>query len=125
MGERGGNADFPKISLAGKTGTERQKEYAESLLDAARGTAIRNGIAGEHDTDKPGIKRYILQEDADSYVGAYRLLKNGVDMQKTYGGVIDFVKSQDILRIAHNIRNGAKASGKSVKEFVDDVFESN
>lgn len=119
----GGNSNFPEISLAGKTGTEKQKEYAESLVNSARNTAIMNGIAGYHETDKPGIKRYISNEQADSFVGAYRMFKNGVEIRKTYGEVIDLAKSTDILKLAHQIENGAKQSGKSVNEFVSDMFE--
>lgn len=123
-GLSGGNADiFPKISLDGKTGTEKQKAYAEDLIKSARNTAILNGIAGEHDTDKPGIKRYISKEQADSFIGAYRMFKNGVEIRKTYGEVIDLAKSTDMLKLAHQIESGAKQSGKSVNEFVSDMFE--
>ena len=117
------NYIFPEISLSGKTGTEKQRVYAESLLKAARQTAILNGVAGYHDTDKPGIQQYIPQDDADSFVGAYRLLKNGVGIRKTYGEVIDLIKDQyTMIRLAENIKNEARKAGKSIEKFVDDMF---
>ncbi len=123
-GLNGGNSKFfPEISLVGKTGTERQKEYAQSLVKAVRGTAILNGVAGYHETDKPGIKRYVSKEQADSFAGAYRMFKNGVEIRKTYKEVIDLAKSTDMLKLAHQIENRAKQSGKSVSEFVSDMFE--
>lgn len=115
--------NFPEISLEGKTGTERQKEYAEDLIRAARGTAILNGIAGYHETDKPLIKRYISQEDADSFVGAYRMLKNGIEIRKTYGDIIDLMKSIDMLKFAQKIVDEAKKSGKSIEDFVSDMLK--
>lgn len=128
MGGRGGqsglssNPRFATISLDGKTGTDRQRQYAQDLLDAMRQTAELNGIAGFHSQEN-GIRRYVSSNDAEKMQQAYRIMKVIIKNQKTYGDVIGILKNQNILSYADALENQAKRSGKSIKKYVDDLIE--
>ena len=50
---------FKPISLSGKTGTDKQKKYAQDLLDSMRrNTALANGTAGRSTVHTGNRKRY-------------------------------------------------------------------
>lgn len=114
---------FETISLRGKTGTEKQRQYAQNLIDGMRETAEANGIAGFHEQEGTSIRRHVTSSDAEKVQQAYRIIKVIIDNQKTYGDVIGILKSQSILSYADTLENQAKRSGKSIKKYVDDFIE--
>ena len=127
MGGRGGasgfnNNMFKPISLDGMVGTDRQKSYAQDLLESMRRTAELNGVAGFHQQEN-GIRRYVANDDAEKVKQAYRIMKVVIENQKTYGDVIGILKNQSILSYADTLQNQAKRSGKSIKKYVDDFIE--
>lgn len=129
MGGRGGasgfknNNTFQSISLDGMTGTDRQKIYAQDLLDAMKQTAELNGIAGFHQQDNSLIRRQVSKDDAEKVQQAYRIMKVIIENQKTYGDVINILKNQSLLSYADTLENQARRSGKSIKKYVDDFIE--
>lgn len=129
MGGRGGTSGirnssaFEKISLSGKTGTDKQKNYAESLAESARLTAKENGIAGYSKTEGSSTRRYTSKEDADSVKGAYQFLSESVKNTKTYGEVITILKNNRVLDLANTIKIQAKKNNKSIDNFVKDYLE--
>lgn len=126
MGGRGGtsglssNTKFAPISLAEKTGTDRQRQYAQDLLDAMRQTAELNGIAGFHEQEGTRIRRYVSNSDAEKVQQAYRIMKVIIDNQRTYGDVINILRSRNLNEYASELENQARRSGKSIKQYVDD-----
>lgn len=129
MGGRGGqsglssNQRFATISLDGKTGTDRQRQYAQDLLDAMRQTAELNGIAGFHEQEGTRIRRYVSNSDAEKVQQAYRIMKVIIENQRTYGDVINILRNQSILSYADDLQSQARRSGKSIKKYVDDFIE--
>lgn len=126
MGGRGGtsglssNTKFAPISLVEKTGTDRQRQYAQDLLDAMRQTAELNGIAGFHEQEGTRIRRYVSNSDAEKVQQAYRIMKVIIDNQRTYGDVINILRSRNLNEYASELENQARRSGKSIKQYVDD-----
>lgn len=129
MGGRGGqsglssNPRFSTISLDGKTGTDRQRQYAQDLLDAMRQTAELNGIAGFHEQEGTNMRRHVSNSDAEKIQQAYRIMKVIIDNQRTYGDVINILRNQSLLSYADLLENQARRSGKSIKQYVDDFIE--
>lgn len=129
MGGRGGTSGFKSgnmfkpISLDGMTGTDRQKSYAQDLLEVMRKTAELNGVAGFHQQENSIIKRHVSNDDAEKMQQAYRIMKVIIENQKTYGDVIGILKNQSLLSYADTLQNQAKRSGKSIKKYVDDFIE--
>lgn len=130
MGGRGSGSGLKKesmfkpISLSEKTGTDKQKKYAQDLLDSMRNTALANGTAGYYPYKDTTMQRYVSKDFAESMQQAYRVMKVAVDNRKTYGEVIDVLKRQDFLKYAESLRNQAKHKGVSVKKYVDDLMEA-
>lgn len=114
-----GGSGISKISLKGKTGTEKQKKYAESLVGSAYDTAKANGIAGRIKM-KDGPDRVVFPDDAAAVRAAYKVYSEAVKNRKTYGEVIDFAKSNDVLSLASTFERMAKNAGKSVTAYVND-----
>lgn len=129
MGGRGGqsglssNQRFATISLDGKTGTDRQRQYAQDLLDAMRQTAELNGIAGFHEQEGTRIRRHVSNSDAEKVQQAYRIMKVIIDNQRTYGDVINILRSRNLNEYASELENQARRSGKSIKQYVDDFIK--
>ncbi len=129
MGGRGGssglssNHQFAHISLDGKTGTDKQRKYAQDLLDAMRYVAEHNGVAGFHEQEGSSIRRHVTSSDAEKVQQAYRIMKVIIDNQKTYGDVINILRNQSLLSYADALENQARRSGKSIKKYVDDFIE--
>ena len=100
MGGRGGasgfknNNTFQSISLDGMTGTDKQKSYAQDLLDAMKQTAELNGIAGFHQLDNSLIRRQVSKDDAEKVQQEYRIMKEIIETQKTYVEVINILKNK-------------------------------
>lgn len=125
MGGRGGSSglsggsSFPKISLQGKTGTEKQRQYAENLIESARLTAKANGVAGII-KQKEGPDRFVPKDDAEAIRAAYKLLSASAGTRKTYGEVIDLFKRTDVLSLSKDLKAMANKAGKSVTEYVNE-----
>lgn len=110
--------EFDKISLESMTGTEKQKQYAENLIESARLTAKANGIGGII-TDSDGVKRYVPQEDADAVKATYIFIKFVVGTKKTYGEVIDILKYKNIINLADDLKLMATKNNETVFESVN------
>lgn len=130
MGGRGGSSgisakgsNFEKISLDGKTGTEKQRAYAENLLELARLTAKMNGIAGYSPIEGSSMRTYTSQEDADSIKATYKFLKEAINQRKTYGQVIDFMKSNDLMSLQKTLKGEAAKNKQTVPQFVDEFLK--
>lgn len=119
----GGGSGFSKMSMSGKTGTEKQKQYAESLADSAYRTAKANGVAGYSKPDSRGMRSYTSQKDADAVKAAYKFLKYSVDNRRTYGEVISLLKNTSVLDLKKQLEPAAKKAGKSVSAYVDELLK--
>ena len=122
--DKGGNGktSFARMSLDGKTGTEKQKAYAESLAESARMTAKANGIAGII-KESGRMDRYVPKDDAEAVRGAYKMLSFAVSNASTYGQVIDILKTREVLDFSKDVSRAAKMQGKSVDAYVKDSIE--
>lgn len=109
--------------MDGKTGTDKQRKYAQDLLDAMRYVAEHNGVAGFHEQEGSSIRRHVTSSDAEKVQQAYRIMKVIIDNQKTYGDVINILRNQSLLSYADALENQARRSGKSIKKYVDDFIE--
>lgn len=115
-----GKSGFGRISLGGKSGTDKQKQYAENLAESVFLTAKANSTSGM--VSDGGRKRYVSKEDADSMKGAYKIIKESVNSRKTYGEVIDLLKNQNITRFASDLGKQAKSRGKSAVALADEMI---
>lgn len=115
--------EFDKISLDGMTGTEKQKQYAENLVETARLTAKANGIGGII-TGSDGVKRYVSQEDADAVRATYIFIKFAIGTKKTYSDVIDMLKCASIFDLADNLKRLAAKNNETVFAAVDKMINS-
>lgn len=108
------------MSLGGKSGTDKQKQYAENLAESVFLTAKANSTSGM--VNDGGQKRYVSKEDADSMKGAYKIIEESVNSRKTYGEVIDLLKNQNITRFASDLGKQAKSRGKSAVALADEMI---
>lgn len=112
---------YSKMDLSGKTGTEKQRNYAQSLADSTYRTAVANGNEGMYETDS-GVDRYVSEETAELSNAAYRFISEAVSNRKTYGEVIDFLRSyggSNFFHMQEMIRTQAKKMGQTPTQFID------
>lgn len=114
---------YPPYSLDGKTGTEKQKEYAEDLVECFCLTVTNNGTPGYFDQGENKPVFYVSEEDANDMVAAYRFMEKVVESKKTYGDVISLLKYYRPFDLVDRIRGEAKMAKKSVTEYVDYMLE--
>ena len=98
---------YSKMDLSGKTGTEKQRNYAQLLADSTYRTAVANGNEGMYKTDTE-IDRYVSKETAELSNAAYRFVSESVRNRKTYGEAIDFLRSYGGSNFEHRQRKWAK-----------------
>lgn len=113
---------FEKVSLDGKTGTEKQRAYAESLLENLRNNAMNNGVSGYFDIEGKTIKRYVSENDAEAMRAAYRFASEAVKNRKTYGEVIDLLKNKSIFDLQDEIKTMARNKNKSATKLVEEII---
>lgn len=112
---------YSKMVLSGKTGTEKQRDYAQLLADSTYRTAVANGNEGMYKTDTE-IDRYVSKETAELSNATYRFISEAVKKRKTYGEVIDFLRSyggSNFFSMQEMIQSQAKKTGQTPTQFVD------
>lgn len=114
--------EFDKISLDGMTGTEKQKKYAEDLVEDVIWTAKFN-TAGYH-TGSNGMTRYVSQQDGDAIKATYMFIKFAIGTKKTYGDVINMLKYTSIFDLADNLKRLAAKNSETVFAAVDKMIKS-
>lgn len=116
-----GKYAYSKMDLSGKTGTEKQRDYAQLLADSTYRTAVANGNEGMYKTDTE-IDRYVSKETAELSNATYRFISEAVKKRKTYGEVIDFLRSyggSNFFSMQEMIQSQAKKTGQTPTQFVD------
>lgn len=110
----GGKWPVKRIFLDGKTGTDKQKEYAENLLENAYSIAKKLETIEEFGS---GGKKFETQNDPIR--AAYKLFSEAIKVRSTYGAVIDYAKRTKITDLANNLSIRASGEGMDVISYVD------
>lgn len=113
---------YSKMDLSGKTGTEKQRDYAQLLADSTYRIAVANGNEGMYKTTDSGVDRYVSEETAELSNTAYRFISEAVSNRKTYGEAIDFLRSyggSNFFHMQEMIRTQAKKMSQTPTQFVD------
>lgn len=114
---------YSPFSLEGKTGTEKQKEYAEDLVECFCLTVTNNGTPGYFDQGENKPVFYVSEEDANDMVAAYRFMEKVVEFKKTYGDVISLLRYYRPFDLVEKIRSEAKTTKMSVPDYVNYMLE--
>lgn len=122
MSKSGGKTSIEKISLSGKTGTEKQKTYAENLIKQTK-DAVSEALKGRSARDSDGDTYYFSKEDGGAIKAAYDFTKFAVESKKTYGEVIDTLKIRGALGIVGSIKGMSAKTGKSPSEIVKELIK--
>ena len=77
-----GKYTYSKMDLSGKTGTEKQRDYAQLLADSIYRIAVANGNEGMYKTTDSGVDRYVSEETAELSNAAYRFISEAVSNRK-------------------------------------------
>ncbi len=113
---------YSKMDLSGKTGTEKQRDYAQLLADSTYRIAVANGNEGMYKTTDSGVDRYVSEETAELSNAAYRFISEAVSNRKTYCEAIDFLRSyggSNFFHMQEMIRTQAKKMSQTPTQFVD------
>lgn len=114
---------YPPFSLEGKTGTEKQKKYAEDLVECFCLTVTKNGTPGYFDQGEHKPVFYVSEEDANDMVATYRFMEKVIESKKTYGDVISLLKYYRPFDLVEKIRGEARVAQKSVPDYVNYMLE--
>ena len=114
---------YPPYSLEGKTGTEKQKEYAKDLVECFCLTVTNNGTPGYFDQGENKPVFYVSEEDANDMVAAYRFMEKVVESKKTYGEVISLLRYYRPFDLVEKIRCEARTSKLSGPDYINYMLE--
>lgn len=110
---------YPPFPLEGKTGTEKQKEYAEDLIEGFCLTVTNNGIPGYFDQGENKPVFYVSEEDANDMVAAYRFMEKLIESKRTYGDVISLLRYYRPFDLVEKIRCEARTAKMSAPDYVN------
>lgn len=121
--ERNMNKHF--IDISHLTGSEKQKKYADDIVDSIEKTVFSNDTQGYFcDGANPNIKRYVSSTQADAYQAAKMVIRQNIKNMETLGQFISgYQQISKIQEVARNLEALAKKKNKSACICVKEMIE--